>query len=52
MSTVAEYEEVGNVFRRGLLSAEEVATVNDELDRIVADGQPRAGAGEGRAHAS
>ena len=37
MSTVAEYEEVGNVFRSGLLSAEEVATVNDELDRIVAD---------------
>jgi len=37
MSTVAEYEEVGNIFRSGLLSAEEVATVNDELDRIVAD---------------
>ena len=37
MSTVAEYEEVGNIFRSGLLSAEEVVTVNDELDRIVAD---------------
>jgi L-proline 4-hydroxylase len=39
MSTVAEYEEVGHIFRPGLLSAEEVATINDELDKIVADGQ-------------
>jgi ectoine hydroxylase len=37
MSTVAEYEEVGHIFRRRLLSAEEVTTINDELDRIVGD---------------
>lgn len=39
MSPVAEYEEVGHAVRPELLSAEEVAAINDELDRIVADGQ-------------
>jgi len=34
----AEYEEVGHIVRPGLLSAEEVATINVEFDRIVADG--------------
>jgi len=34
----AEYEEVGHIVRPGLLSAEEVATINAEFDRIVADG--------------
>ena len=39
MSPVAEYEEVGHIFRPELLLAQEVATINDELDGIVADGQ-------------
>ena len=39
VSPVAEYEEVGHIFRPGLLSAEEAATINDEVDRIVADGE-------------
>jgi len=37
VSPVAEYEEVGNLFRPALLSAQEVATINDDLDRIVAN---------------
>jgi len=37
VSPVAEYEEVGSLFRPALLSAAEVATINDDLDRIVAD---------------
>ena len=42
MSPITEYEEVGHIFRPGLLSADEVATINDEFDRIVADA-PRPG---------
>lgn len=34
---LTEYEEVGHIFRPGLLSADDVATINDECDRIVAD---------------
>ncbi|MCU1390529.1 MAG: Ectoine hydroxylase, partial [Ilumatobacteraceae bacterium] len=39
MVSIAEYEEVGHVFHPGLLSAQDVVTINDECDRIVADGQ-------------
>ena len=39
MSPVAEYQEEGYFFRPELLSVEEVATINAEFDRIVADGQ-------------
>lgn len=39
MSPVDEYEEVGHIFRAGMLSPDEVATINDEFDRIVADTQ-------------
>ena len=39
MSFVAEYEEVGHIIRPGLLSAEEAAAINEEIDRIVADGE-------------
>ena len=38
VSPVGEYEEVGHIFRPELLSAQEVATINDELDGIVAVG--------------
>jgi ectoine hydroxylase len=41
-STIAEYEEQGFVFQSGLLSPDEVATITDELDRILAGG-PRPG---------
>lgn len=37
MSLVAEYEEVGHIFRPGLLSAAEVAAINAEFDGIVTD---------------
>lgn len=39
VSSVAEYEEVGHIVEPQLLSADEVAVVNSELDGIVAGGQ-------------
>jgi ectoine hydroxylase len=42
VSPVAEYQEVGHVFRPALLTAAEVARLNDAFDRIVAGG-PRPG---------
>jgi len=39
MSQVTEYEELGHIFRPGVLSAQDVATINDEFERIVADAQ-------------
>lgn len=42
MSSIAEYEEQGFLFRPGLLSADEVKTITDELDGILAGG-PRPG---------
>jgi ectoine hydroxylase len=42
MSASDEYEEQGFIFRPGLLTAAEVTTITDELDRILAGG-PRPG---------
>jgi ectoine hydroxylase len=39
VSPVAEYEEVGHLFRPELLLSEEVAVVNGQIDLIVAHGQ-------------
>src|SRR5262249_60437677 len=41
-SQKAEYDEQGYIFRPGLLSADEVKTITDELDGILAGG-PRPG---------
>ncbi|MCU1397891.1 MAG: phytanoyl-CoA dioxygenase family protein [Acidimicrobiales bacterium] len=38
MSSVAEFQDVGYIIRPELLSAEEVATINAQLDTIVSGG--------------